>query len=160
MNIINWNKIEQKAAKCSKNATSATNARVKRDPSTNKMHLLSKMHNNDEKKSAKHRKRKICKKSHKTRIYDGRCVSHPPGTVFQTRLLDNHAGANTGRHLFGKPLARCFQRQPFWHRIYSNCGGIESMDIGPGGGLIYTVIYGTALQQTTCKNTAKCNKRN
>ena len=134
MNIINWNKIEQKAAKCSKNATSATNARVKRDPSTNKMHLLSKMHNNDEKKSAKHRKRKICKKSHKTHIYDGRCVSHPPGTVFQTRLLDNHAGANTGRHLFGKPLARCFQRQPFWHRHYSNCGGIESMDIGPGGG--------------------------
>ena len=158
MNIINWNKIEQKAAKCSKNATSATNARVKRDPSTNKMHLLSKMHNNDEKKSAKHRKRKICKKSHKTHIYDGRCVSHPPGTVFQTRLLDNHAGANTGRHLFGKPLARCFQRQPFWHRHYSNCGGIESMDIGPGGGW-YTPSY-TALQQTTCKNTAKCNKRN
>ena len=77
MNIINWNKIEQKAAKCSKNATSATNARVKRDPSTNKMHLLSKMHNNDEKKSANIESEKYAKNP-TTLVYTTDGVYHTP----------------------------------------------------------------------------------
>ena len=72
----------------------------------------------------------------------GRCISHPTGAVLQARLLDNQEDANTERYVFGKLSARCFQRRLFWHRHYSNCGGIEHGKSAQGC-VIYTyIVYG------------------
>ena len=54
-----------------------------------------------------------------------RCISHPPGAVFQARLLDKREGVNTERHVFGKLSARRFQGRPFWYRRYSNGEDID-----------------------------------
>ena len=48
-----------------------------------------------------------------TTVYDTVYVSHPTGTVFQARLLDNQEGANTERYAFGKLSARCFHAELF-----------------------------------------------
>ena len=60
-----------------------------------------------------------------------RCISSPPGAVFQARLLDNQEVANTERCVFGKLSVRCFQRR-------ASCTDttpaveISSTEIGPG----------------------------
>ena len=51
-----------------------------------------------------------------TTVYSS--VSHTPGAAFQARLVDNEEGVNIERFVFGKLLARCSQRRPFWHRHY------------------------------------------
>ena len=48
-----------------------------------------------------------------------RCLPHPPGAVFQARLLDNQEGAATQRQVFAKLSVRFFQRRSFWHPHYS-----------------------------------------
>ena len=59
-----------------------------------------------------------------TRILCTVChTSHPPGAIFQGRLLDNQEDANTERQVFGKLSARRFQRRSFRPRHYSNCCG-------------------------------------
>ena len=70
-----------------------------------------------------------------------RCMSHPPGVVFQARLFDNQEGAHTERHAFGKLWTRCFQRRPFRHRHDSSCGDIEHVKSAQGC-VIYTGVYG------------------
>ena len=76
-------------------------------------------------------------------------IYHTPWSGFQARLLYNQEGANsansanTERYVFGKLSARFFQRCPFWHRPYSNCGDFEHGKSAKGG-VIYTVVYGIA----------------
>ena len=41
------------------------------------------------------------------------CTSHPPGAVFQDRLVDNQEGANAGLYVCGKLLARWFPSLTF-----------------------------------------------
>ena len=64
-----------------------------------------------------------------------------PTAVFRARLFENQEGADTERYVFGKLLARRFQRRPFRHRHCFSCE-----DIGHGesaqGCVIYTVVYG------------------
>ena len=69
------------------------------------------------------------------------CITHPPGAVFQGRLLENQEGANTERYVFGKLSARCFQRRPCWHRHYSSCGDIDHGKSAQGC-VMHTVLYG------------------
>ena len=63
-------------------------------------------------------------------------ITHPPGEVFQARLLDNQEDANTEPYVFGTLSAKCFLRRPFWHRHYSNRG-----DINHGKSALGCVIY-------------------
>ena len=72
------------------------------------------------------------------------------GAVCQARLLDNQEGSQsrTIGYVFGKKLsARMFPtptfRLFFRPRLDSNCGDIEHGKVGPGGGVIHTVVYGS-----------------
>ena len=79
--------------------------------------------------------------------FDGVCIPHTPGEVFQARLLDNQEGASddsadsansadsadTERYVFGKLLARCFQRRPVWQQQYIPAADISTMGKRPRG---------------------------
>ena len=65
--------------------------------------------------------------------------SHPPGAVFQARLLDNQEGAATERYILGrlrKALGEMFLAPTFfWHRLCcSICGDTEHGKSAEGDG--------------------------
>ena len=73
-------------------------------------------------------------------VYAG--VYHTPlGRFSKVDSSTTNMLPNTERHVSGKLSARCFQRRPFWHRHYSNCGDFDHGKSAQEG-VIYTVVYG------------------
>ena len=73
-----------------------------------------------------------------------RCISHPPGAVFQARLLDNQDCV---------PIPSGMPSESSWRYVFPNAGllGTETnslaetssmMGIGPGVCVMYTAVYG------------------
>ena len=78
------------------------------------------------------------------------CISHNPEAAFQAQFLYNQEGPNIERHHLGKLSARRFQRPPFWHRHYSNCGDIDNGKSAQGC-VTYTptIVYGGSFTWST-----------
>ena len=74
-------------------------------------------------------------------------LSHTPGAVFQTRLLDNQEGANiipNDTSSESSLLARCFQHRRFWlPTLFQLLWRYRVWKIGPGGCDIHRrTVYG------------------
>ena len=78
-------------------------------------------------------------------------MSHPPGAIFQARLLDNQEGATsaiTELYVSGKLSAGCSNADLCWHRHrhYSSCGDIEHVKSAQGGDAHRPIRYERRVQ--------------
>ena len=81
--------------------------------------------------------------------YEGGVYHTPLGKFSKLDCSTTKRGANAERYMFGKLSARCFQRRSSWHRHYSSCGDIATMENRPGE------VWHTVLCKSSRSNTLR-----